>query len=57
MFIELHSSRGEGAIRFVDFHAYECVTGTKFRAWELSALRRADQCYLAREAERLKSKG
>lgn len=54
MFVELHSSRGDGPIRFTDIHAYEAVAGVKLRQWELRAIREADRRYLALEAERLK---
>lgn len=56
MFLDLHHSRDGmgGPIRFADLHAYESVTGTKLRQWELRAIRAADNCYLARESERLK---
>jgi hypothetical protein len=56
IFLEIHRSRDGmgGPIRFSDLHAYEQVTGLKLAPWELRAIRAADDCYLTREAERLK---
>lgn len=56
-FLDLHNSRGStgfgpAPIRFVDFHAYESVSGIKLAQWELRAIRKADNAYLRREAER-----
>lgn len=56
-FVSLHDCRGStgfGPMRvtFADLDAWQRVTGNKLQAWEIDAIRRADNAYLADYAER-----
>lgn len=58
-FNELHGSRGSNGfgpsrISFVDIDAWQRVTGLRLAPWELDAIRRADNAYLADHASRQK---
>jgi hypothetical protein len=49
-FIELHESRGftgfgPAQITYLDFDAWQRVTGTVLEPWEVEAIRRADKAY------------
>lgn len=51
-FLELHSSRGSNGfgpsrITFTDIDAWQRVNGVKLRPWQVEAIRRADNAYLA----------
>jgi len=55
-FIDLHSSRGVGMagparITFADIAAWQSVTGSPLEAWEVNAIRKADDAYLATVAK------
>lgn len=51
-FLELHSARGStgfgpARITFVDIDAWQRVNGVTLRPWQIEAIRRADNAYLA----------
>lgn len=55
-FIELHQSRGAGMagparITFADILAWQTVTGSTLEPWELAAVRRADDAFMAVSAK------
>lgn len=61
-FTALHSARGASGfsparISFSDIDAYQRVNDTRLHAWEIEAIRRADNAYLAHYAETHKRKG
>lgn len=60
-FLELHSSRGltmagPARIGFVDIDAWMRVRGVDLESWELDAIRRADDEYLAQSAKQRKAR-
>lgn len=46
---------GPAPISFSELAAWQQCTGNQLGAWELRALRRADEAWLSREAERAKA--
>lgn len=59
-FLELHDSRGStgfGAMRitFADMNAWQRVRGARLKAWEIDAIRKADNAWLADYAPKPKS--
>jgi hypothetical protein len=55
-FMALHNSRGftgfgPARITFVDIDAFQRVQGVRLPAWQIDAIRRADNAYLAHHAE------
>lgn len=51
-FKELHATRGNNGfgpnrITFGEIDAYQRVTGTVMKPWEIEAIRRADRAYIA----------
>lgn len=59
MFNELHACRGSNGfgpnrITYTDIDAFQRVTGTRLKGWELEAIRRADRAYLTEIASRQK---
>jgi hypothetical protein len=55
-FIGLHNSRGSGMagparITFADLDAWQRVTGSRLQAWEIAAIHKADNAYLAQAAK------
>lgn len=55
-FLDLHRTRGGGMgpapISFAELDAWQRCTRSELAAWELRAIRRADEAWLSREAER-----
>ncbi len=50
-FLDLHVSRGStgfgpARITFVDIDAWQRVTGSRLEAWEIGAIRKADDAYM-----------
>lgn len=55
-FIDLHQSRGVGMagpsrITFADIAAWQTVTGARPQAWEIAAIRKADDAFLSVQAK------
>lgn len=55
-FAEMHGTRGNtgfgpAPISFVDIDAWQRVTGARLPAWQVEAIRRADNAYFAVRAE------
>lgn len=51
VFSELHASRsnngfGPSRISFAEIDAYQRVTGTMLKPWEIAAIRRADKAFI-----------
>lgn len=61
VFKELHASRtvimGPCRITFAELDAYQRVTGTRLKPWEVEALRRADRAYMDDWQSRQKKPG
>lgn len=60
-FSELHDSRGSNGfgpmrITFGDIHAWQAVKGVTLEAWEVEAVRRADNAFLASYAAQSKGR-
>jgi hypothetical protein len=59
IFGELHGCRGNNGfgplrITYADIDAFQRVSGVRLQAWELDAIRRADQAFLADWSKRNK---
>lgn len=57
-FLALHSTRGSGmggqeCITWPALDAYQRINGVRFEPWQIEALRRADNAYLANKAEKV----
>lgn len=60
-FLELHTSRGSGGfgpsrISFAEIDAFQRVTSTRLPAWQIAAIKRADDMFMMHAAEEAKSK-
>jgi len=52
VFCDIHNRRGEGPLSYVEIDAYQRVANRKIAPWELEAIQKADDAYLAQVAAR-----